>query len=129
MARKARRSRRGEWEQMRQGMNSQLSRDKGTEGREHIPEKACGKCGNFSENAYASDGRGFCGVLKTGSDILADPPVLVLEGQAGLMSMFNIDAASCPHYTEMAFIDTDGTECADPQFRRAQRQMEKTLGG
>ena len=45
------------------------------------------------------------------------------------MSMFNIDAASCPHYTEMAFIDTDGTECADPQFRRAQRQMEKTLGG
>jgi hypothetical protein len=113
---------------MRQGMTKQLSTAKGVEGREKVPEKACGKCSNFSENAYASDGRGFCGVVKVGSDILADPPVFVLEGNAGMMCMFNMDAARCVHYKEMEFIDTDGTECADPQFRRAQRQMEKVLG-
>ena len=121
------RSRREEWEQMRKSMTSQFSTAKGVEGRETVPDNACGKCKNFSENAYASDGRGSCGVLKMGSNFLADPPIFVLDGEAGLMCMFNMDASQCKYYERMEFIDTDGTECADPRFRRAQRQMEKTL--
>jgi len=38
-----------------------------------------------------------------------------------------MDASRCEYYEMMELIDTDGTECADPQFRRAQRQMEKAL--
>ena len=122
-----RRSRRSEWEQIRDSMTGHFSTARGVEGRETVPDKACGKCKDFSENAYASDGRGFCRVLKTGSNLLADPPIFVLEGETGLMCMFNMDASKCKYYERMEFIDTDGTECADPQFRRAQRQMERTL--
>ena len=122
-----RRSRREEWNQIRNSMTSDFSTAKGVEGRETIPDKACGKCKNFSENAYASDGRGSCRVLKMGSNFLADPPIFVLDGETGLMCMFNMDASRCEYYEMMEFIDTDGTECADPQFRRAQRQMEKAL--
>lgn len=126
MARR-RRSRKKEdtWEKMRKDMVSHLSKPKGVEGREHVPEVACGKCKNFSENAWASDGRGFCGVLKVGSDLTAEPPVFVTEGDAGLMTMFNMDAAKCTYFEKMKLIDTEGSECVDPQYRRAQRQMEK----
>lgn len=120
-----RRSRREEWNQVRNSMASDFSTAKGVEGREIVPDKACGKCKNFSESAYASDGRGSCRVLKIGSNFLVGPPIFVLDGETGLMCMFNMDASRCEYYERMEFIDTDGTECADPQFRRAQRQMEK----
>ncbi|QCQ22291.1 hypothetical protein FDQ92_09040 [Desulfoglaeba alkanexedens ALDC] len=122
-AREKRSSRRGQWEEMRKGLTGEQSK-KGFEEREKLPEKACGKCKHFSENAWASDGRGFCAVLKVGSNLAADPPVCVLEGDAGMMTMFNMDASRCPYYDQLEFIDTDATECADPQFRRAQRQFK-----
>ncbi|MDY6854286.1 MAG: hypothetical protein SWO11_06205 [Thermodesulfobacteriota bacterium] len=37
------------------------------------------------------------------------------------------DASKGIHFVEMDFIDTDGKECADPVYRRAQRQMEKAM--
>ncbi|BBO67988.1 hypothetical protein DSCA_19180 [Desulfosarcina alkanivorans] len=123
--RKSRRKRGGEWAQMRDTMAGNFSNKKGVSGREEVPEKPCGRCKKFSESAYGSDGRGFCAVLKTGSDLNADPPVFVLEGEAAMMTFFNVDAGKCAYYDEMAFIDTDGTECADPHHRRTQRQMER----
>lgn len=106
-------------------MFEESTRAKSVEERERIPDRACGICRNFSENAYASDGRGSCGILKVGSNIAADPPVYVLEGETGQFTFFNTDAARCAHYARMEMIDKDGTECADPAFRRMQRQMEK----
>ena len=125
MAKESRRSRRGDWEQLRQGLTSGGS--KGVEERETVPDKACGKCKNFYEQTYASDGRGFCNILKIGSNIKAESPVFVLEGEVNLMCMFNMDASKCKHYDLMELIDTDGYECSDPKFRRSQRQMEKTI--
>lgn len=115
-------SRRNQWKEMREDV---LGKAKTVEERETIPEIACTFCKNFSENAYASDGRGTCKVLKVGSNILADPPVLVTDGKNGYITYFNRDASKCPHFEKMEFIDKDGNECADPQYRRAQRQMEK----
>jgi len=127
MARRPRQSKREEWEKMRQAMTGEFSKQKGVEGRETVPEKACGKCKNFSENAYATDGRGFCAALKVGSDILADPPVFIEEGDVGLMCMFNMDSVKCKYYEESEFLDTAASECNDPQYGRQQRQMEKAL--
>ena len=107
-------------------MFGEATRARSVEERETVPDKACGVCRNFSENAYASDGRGSCRVLKMGSDILKDPPVYVLEGDSGSISFFNRNAERCSHFTRMSFIDRDGSECADPAYRRMQRQMEKT---
>lgn len=120
-----RKSRRGEWAQMRDSMTNMVSQKRGVEGREVVPDIACGICKKFSENAYGSDGRGYCKVLKTGSDIKQDPPVYILEGEAALLTIFNMDASKCKYFEKMAFIDTDATECADPQYRRTQRQMAK----
>jgi len=125
MVRARKKSRRSEWEDMRNQLTGNMYKNKGFEGRENIHEKACGRCENFSENAFASDGRGFCGVLKQGSDFTKDSPVIITEGDTGLMVSFSMDATKCPHYKEMEFMDTDGTECADPKYRRAQRQMSK----
>ncbi|MBL0713324.1 MAG: hypothetical protein JJV98_06445 [Desulfosarcina sp.] len=125
MARRKSRRRGGEWAQMRDTMAGNFSSKKGVEGRETVPEKACGKCKKFSESAYGSDGRGFCATLKTGSDLNADIPVFVKEGEAAMMTFFNVDAVKCKYYDKMEFIDTDGTECADPHHRRTQRQMEQ----
>ena len=127
MTRKKRSSRRdNKWNQMREGLTN-LSTTKGVEARETVPDIACGKCKNFSETTYASDGRGSCSVVKAGSDFTVDPPLILLEGDTGMMCMFNMDAAKCSHFDLMDIIDTDGNECADPQFRRAQRQMEKAM--
>jgi len=120
-----RKQRGGEWGQMRDAMSKNTSMQKGVAGRELVPEVACGKCKKFSENAYSSDGRGFCTVLKMGSGIDKDPPVYIMEGEAALMTIFNMDAAKCKFYAEMEVIDTDATECADPHYRRTQRQMEQ----
>jgi len=118
-------SRRDQWKQVQQNMFGEATRARSVEEREHVPDQACGLCSNFSENAYASDGRGSCRLLKMGSDIDRDPPTLITEGDTGMVSFFNKNAARCAHFTRMAFIDKDGNECADPQFRRMQRQMEK----
>ena len=119
-------SRRDQWKQVQQNMFGEATRARSVEERERIPDQACGLCKNFSENAYASDGRGSCRVLKMGSDIDKDPPALVTAGETGMVSFFNKDARRCTHFTKMDLIDKDGTECADPAFRRMQRQMEKT---
>ncbi len=118
-------SRRDKWKKVADSMFGQAGTPKSVEERENIPEVACGVCRNFSENAYASDGRGSCRVLKFGSDIKADPPVFVTEGDTGMITFFNADAEKCTHFNKMAYVDTDGTECADPEYRRMQRQMEK----
>ena len=120
-----RKQRGGEWGQMRDAMSKNTSMQKGVAGREYVPEVACGKCKKFSESGYSSDGRGFCTVLKMGSGIDKDPPVYIMEGEAALMTIFNMDAAKCKFYAEMEVIDTDATECADPHYRRTQRQMEQ----
>ena len=122
----ATRKRKGEWEEMRGKMASHLSTSKSMESREEVPDNACGRCKHFSENAYASDGRGFCGTLKTGS-IIEGKPFYVLEGDAGLITFFNSNGEKCKYFEAMTLIDTDGSECADPQFRRAQRQMANKL--
>ena len=117
--------RRDQWKQASNKMFGEITKKKSFEEREKVPDIACGLCRNFSENAYASDGRGVCKILKIGSDISVEPPVYVLEGDTGLITFFNTDASKCGHFSKMGMIDKDGTECADPAFRRAQRQMEK----
>ncbi len=126
MARKKKSSRRDKWNQMREGLTN-LSKTKGVEARETVPDIACAKCKNFSETTFSSDGRGSCSVVKAGSDFTVEPPLILLEGDTGMLCMFNTDAAKCSQFDLMEIIDTDGNECADPQFRRAQRQMEKVM--
>jgi len=118
-------SRRDQWKEVQQNMFGEATRARSVEERERIPDQACGFCKNFSENAYASDGRGSCRVLKIGSDIGADPPVYVTEGETGYVSFIGKDAHRCRHFTKMDLIDRDGSECADPAYRRMQRQMDK----
>ena len=117
--------RRDQWREVQGAMFGEVTKPRTVEEREKVPDKACGLCRNFAENAYASDGRGLCKILKVGSDIAKSPPVLILVGEVGFPTMFNSDGAMCVHFGPMDFIDTDGTEVADPSFRRVQRQMEK----
>jgi len=116
-------SRRSEWGAAREKLVDHMSKPKGVEQRETVPDVCCGKCKNFSEKAYASDGSGFCGILREGSDIGAGK--YLLEGKAALMVIFNMEAGKCKYYDQMELIDTDTTECADPAFQRAARQMAK----
>jgi hypothetical protein len=90
-----------------------------------LPEKICGLCKNFREIAYTGEGKGFCKVLKAGSNICVDPAVFVLEGENGYLSMNLDDAKNCRYYEKMEFIDKDGTECNDPMYRRSMRQMQE----
>jgi hypothetical protein len=59
-----------------------------------------------------------------GSKIDVDPPVIVSEGEAGLITFFNTDGAGCPHFLKQELIDTDLSEVSDPEYRRAHRQMK-----
>ncbi len=118
-------SRREQWKQISNKMMGELTKPKSFEERERVPDKACGVCQNFSENAYASDGRGTCRVLRAGSNLDGEHPVYVTEGETALITFFNTDGARCSRFAKMEIIDKDATECADPAFRRAQRQMEK----
>ncbi len=102
-------------------MMGYLSKPKGVEQREKVPEICCGKCKNFSERAYVSDGSGFCGVLREGSDI--EKGKYLLEGKAALMVVFNMEAGKCKYFDQLELIDTDTSECVDPAFQRAARQM------
>jgi hypothetical protein len=119
-------SRRSEWREIRKAIvGGSGAVGKTVEEREKMPEKACGICQHFSENAKEADGRGTCGILKMGSDLKADPPKLVTEGEIGLITFINTDGGKCTYFTKMALIDKDLGEAADPSFRRAHRQMEK----
>lgn len=89
-----------------------------------VPDKPCGLCANFSETAFTSDGRGACRKLKEGSNILVDPPVYVLEGKNGYMIRALTDAVRCQYYEKMKFVDKDGYECSDPQYKRTMRQFQ-----
>ncbi|MBI5843126.1 MAG: hypothetical protein HZB23_00480 [Deltaproteobacteria bacterium] len=116
--------RRDQWKQVQDSMYGEVTRARSVEERENVPATACGFCKNFAENAYASDGRGLCKILKMGSNILSAQPVFVTEGEVGHPTMFNTEAARCTYFERMDFIDTDGNEVADPSYRRVQRQME-----
>ncbi len=129
MARTSRRSRKNQWSEMRESLPGVSKKPKGASSREHVPDKPCGKCQNFSAYTYASDGSGFCGSLKTGSDILADSPIFNYDGDAALICMVNTDAGKCQKYLELAYIDTDNTECNDPARKRTGRQMTKATRG
>jgi len=120
-------SRRSDWSKVRDSI-TRSSREMGKtmEERERMPEKACGFCQNFFENAYESDGRGSCSILKMGSDIKANPPVIVTSGEAGLIAYINTDGGNCPHFLKMEIIDHDLGEISDPRYRRVHRIMEKT---
>ena len=116
------------WKQALAGtLSTGTDRVTGVEEREKVPEKSCGLCKNFSEIAFTSDGRGTCRILKVGSDINIEKPVYVLEGDVSLPLRFNTDGARCERFERMELIDTDGSECADPAYRRSQRQMEKIV--
>ncbi|MCP4753503.1 MAG: hypothetical protein GY866_21645 [Proteobacteria bacterium] len=118
-------SRRSEWSAVREAIDGSQKMGDTIAARETMPEKACGTCQRFSENAKEADGRGICGVLKMGSNLTTTPPKLVLEGAVGLITYINTDGAHCTHYNRMTMIDKDGGETSDPVFRRAHRQMDK----
>lgn len=118
-------SRRDQWKEAASKVVGDVAKMQTYEERERVPEKACGVCQKFSENAYASDGRGTCTILRGGSDIEVSPAIYVMEGDTPLIIQFNTDGAECKHFTKMEMVDKDGSECADPAFRRMQRQMEK----
>lgn len=61
----------------------------GDEGR-----RLCGACQHIEDPNEA----GSCGVLKMGSDILADPPVFVLNGAAAFQTDPRRDATRCEYY-------------------------------
>ena len=113
--------RRDNWKKMQEEMSG--AQKQKTEELDNIPAIACGLCGNFKESANASDGRGSCSILKAGSNLAAVPAVIVTEGENGLITFFNTAAAACPAFIKMELLDTDGRECSDPSFQRAQRQM------
>ncbi len=98
---------------------------KGADEKDTIPEKACTKCKNFIESGASEKGEGYCGVLRAGSNILSDPPKIVLEGDVSFFTYFNMDASKCTKYDPMEFVDHDISECADPRYTRGQRATMK----
>ena len=113
-------SRRDEWKKLQE----EMTRDGGEiKSLETVPEQACGICLNFTDNAYGSDGRGSCNVLKAGSNISLPDVIITRSGENGYITFFNRDAKYCPNFERMKLIDTDGHECADPISRRVQRQL------
>ena len=109
-----------EWKEAQDGL---IFKPKSMEEREHIPDKACGKCKNFGARQYSQDGTGWCKILKGGSNIESAPPVFVMEGDAAYMAQWNMDAGKCKYYDEMEFIDHIGEEISDPAWSRVYRQM------
>jgi hypothetical protein len=119
-------SRRDAWKEVRESIQmSSGQMGKNIDEREKMPEKACGVCQNFFENAYNSDGRGSCRILKMGSNFKSNPPVLVTSGEVGLIAYINTDGGNCPHFLKMEIIDHDLGEISDPRYRRVHRIMEK----
>ena len=94
---------------------------KSAQEKDAIPEKACTRCTHFIESGASEAGDGNCGILRAGSDILADPPKLVTEGEVSYFTYYNVDASRCAFYEQMEFVDHDISECADPRYTRGQR--------
>ena len=114
-------------EKMRQAYTSVLQQNEIQKDLSQVDpdkQKICGTCKNFLENAYSSDGRGTCKSLKLGSDIKKTPPVYVLEGKSGYNTRTLSSAENCEYHDKMAYIDKNGYECSDPQFRRSMRQFK-----
>ena len=105
--------------------NKERQKGKSADEKDTVPEKACTKCKHFIESGASEKGDGNCGVLRDGSDILADPPKLVTEGEVSYFTYFNVDASKCKYYDQMEFIDHDISECADPRYTRGQRAAMK----
>ncbi|MFP4476803.1 MAG: hypothetical protein ACLFOY_14690 [Desulfatibacillaceae bacterium] len=112
-------------DQLRAAMQSVYQRQTAPKEEQKKSEKMCGYCKHYREIAYTGEGKGFCEVLKMGSDIMSEPPVYVLEGDNGYYSMNLADASKCKYYERMEFVDKDGTECNDPRYRRSMRQMQE----
>ena len=106
-------------------VNRQRQMGKSAEERDAIPEKACTRCRHFIESGAREKGDGNCEVLRAGSDILADPPKLVTEGEVSYFTYYNVNAGKCAFYEEMEFVDHDISECADPRYTRGQRAAMK----
>jgi len=110
---------------MRGAANVERQMGKSAEEKDTVPEKACTKCRHFIESGAREKGDGNCGVLRDGSDILADPPKLVTTGEVSYFTYFNMDASKCRYYDQMEFADHDISECADPRYTRGQRASMK----
>jgi len=98
------------------------ARKQDTASKEHY-DKVCGTCTHYSESSYERN-RGSCRFLKIGSNIASNPPVFVLDGKDGYLTMTLSDASKCNYYEKMKMIDKDGYECSDPQYRRSIRQLQ-----
>ncbi len=111
-------------EEKRQAYTSMLIPQPKTD-LQKIGDKVCGNCKNFFESSWSSDGRGTCKLLKFGSNIYNQPPVYILEGKDGYPTKTLHDASTCKYYDKMTFVDKDGYECSDPQYRRGMRQLQE----
>lgn len=56
---------------------------KSSDEKDAVLEKACTSGRHFIESGAREKGDGNCGVLRAGTDILADPPKFVTEGEVG----------------------------------------------
>ena len=115
--------RKSEWDDSMQSILSMHEKSQTVEEREHVPEKACGKCKNFSAVGWGTTS-GRCIVLKTGSDIMVEPPVFVLEGEVNITAELRMDASRCTYFEEMQLIETDIAQAYDPRYSRHLRQMQ-----
>ena len=105
--------------------NVERQMGKSADEKDTIPEKACTKCKHFIESGASEKGDGNCGVLRDGSDILAESPKIVLEGDVSFFTYYNMNASKCTQYAPMEFVDHDISECADPRYTRGQRATMK----
>lgn len=110
---------------LRGSANVERQMGKSASEKDSIPEKACTKCKHFIESGAREKGDGNCGVLRDGSDILADPPKFVIKGDVAYFTYYNVDASKCTYYVPMEFVDHDISECADPRYTRGQRATMK----
>jgi len=114
--------RQSEWSEAREDFLGAVEKPMSVEEREHMPEKACGKCKHFFASSELGTAGGQCLVLKTGSNIKTDPPKFVTEGELNMQTDVRREAARCKYYEEMELVDTDISEAFDPRYSRHQRQ-------
>ena len=117
--------RKSEWASAREDFLGAVEKPMSVEEREHMPEKACGKCKHFFASSVLGTAGGQCLKLKTGSNIKVDPPKFVTDGEANMQTDVRTDASKCTYYDEMELVDTDIAEAFDPRYSRHQRQVMK----
>ena len=111
-------------EKAQQAMSAVIKQQHVPKTEEKMADKVCGKCKNYAENSWASDGRGTCSIFKTGSNIDIDPAKYLTEGDMPFITMTLTDAKYCKSYDKMTMIDSDNTEVSDPKYKRSIRQMQ-----